>query len=76
MLDETTFQVLTSLARQKQASIGKLIRHALDKTYLKPQVVKATKAQQSYSDLLTWQKQLNTTKQIDYRQLIEYGRHR
>lgn len=76
MLDETTFQVLTNLARQKRASVGKLIRHAVAKIYLKPHHLHRAKVEQNYKNLLAWQQQIGTAKQIDYRQLIEDGRSR
>ena len=76
MLDETTFQVLATLAHTKNASIGHLVRTAVEKAYLSPSLTKTAKAQKSYHGLLTWQNQIGITKHIDYRELIEHGRSR
>lgn len=76
MLDDTTFQVLATLARTQNASIGQLVRLAVKKAYLKPSLVQTTLAQRNYHRLLAWQQQVGTAKRIDYRQLIEDGRSR
>lgn len=76
MLDDTTFQVLATLARTQNASIGQLVRRAVKKAYLKPSLIQTTKAQKNFHNLLAWQQRIGTAKQIDYRQLTENGRSR
>jgi hypothetical protein len=70
LLEETDYRLLSQLATQKKVSIGKLIRHAVKKTY-------SLQKQDTVTDILNNLQKLSlkvNTKNINYRELINEGR--
>ena len=70
LLEETDYHLLSQLASKKKVSMGKLIRHAVKKTY-------HLQKQDTVADILNSLQKLSlkvNTKNINYKELINEGR--
>jgi len=70
LFDEKLWQTLTSEAKERKTSIGKLVRQAVEKAYVVDEELQERK--KALEDILKIRKV--SKKRIDYKFLINYGR--
>lgn len=76
LLDKETHQLLSSIAKSENTSMGELIRKAIEKEYKKNEDEIIRKRMFAYKAILRLRKKFKPLGKITYRQLIEYGRYR
>ena len=70
LLEQETWKKLVKLASERKASVGELVRDAVDKTYKdEMKLGKRIRAIEA-----TLRDRLMSKKKIDYKELINYGR--
>ena len=70
LFDEKLWQTLTSEAKERKTSIGKLVRQAVEKAYVVDEELE--KRKKALEEILKIRKV--SKKRIDYKFLINYGR--
>lgn len=76
LFDDETLEILTTIAQQKQISVGNVVRQAVKQLYMKSDTVARERKKRAYIKLLRWQKEIGVSKPINYRTLINDGRVR
>lgn len=70
LFDDKLWRLLTSRAKREKASVGKLVRRAVEKVYMQDEEMDRRK--KAYEEILKIRK--ISKKPIDYKALINYGR--
>lgn len=69
LFEEETWQTLLALAKSREVSVGELVRKAVKTTYL--QEAEKTKRMAAAKEIISLRKK---QKEINYKELINYGR--
>ena len=69
LFDERLWRLLTDRAKREKASVGKLVRRAVEKVYMQDEEMDQRK--KAYEEILRIRKRV---KGINYKEYINYGR--
>ena len=75
LFDKETYALLTRIARQEKKSIGKLVRHAVEKTYKDTDENIIRQRTEAFNEIMELRKKIKPLpKNFDYKKLINWKR--
>lgn len=74
LFDQKTFDFLEKKAKNEDVSVAALIREAVKETYLRVPDAELLRRKKVAQDIAEWQAYIGKQKNINYKELIKYGR--